>query len=102
MTDSHLINTVRFLRRRGPQRVAAHNMGLDIPFPNFNGEMAQMLAEAEWERALEERLDAPVSGLASVPIFNALARELTLRLCKAYREGVLARRRRPLTPTNSW
>lgn len=43
MDDDHLINTVKMLYRRAVERK------LSLPYPNFNGEMAQYHAEQEYE-----------------------------------------------------
>lgn len=42
MDDAHLINTVRFLVRKAEQ------YKVEMPYPCFQGEMAQMYAEMEW------------------------------------------------------
>lgn len=47
--DSHMVNIIRMLRRRSI-----------LPFPNFQGEIAQMYAEQEWA-AYEEGRDETLS-----------------------------------------
>ena len=47
MTDKHLLNAISFCERK--HRAAQ----LNLPYPNFNGEMAQMHAEQSWEHFQE-------------------------------------------------
>ena len=49
--DSHLVNIVHMLQRRGC-----------LPFPNFQGELAQEYAEQEWV-AYEEGRDETLSDM---------------------------------------
>lgn len=44
MTNSHLLNTIRFLEQKH------FELMFTMPYPNFNGEMAQMCAEQEWDQ----------------------------------------------------
>lgn len=46
MEDRHLLNTIRMLERQ------AEAQQLDTSYPCFNGEMAQMYAEAEWNEMM--------------------------------------------------
>lgn len=43
MTDSHLLNSIKYLDRR------LESMKITMPYPNFNGEMAQFCAEQDWD-----------------------------------------------------
>ena len=47
MTDLHLINTINMLCRAH----ARHQH--ELPYPMFNGEMAQFYAEREWDNFME-------------------------------------------------
>lgn len=47
MEDSHLLNAIKMLDKM------ADTAKLEIPYPNFNGEMAQWFAEQEYDRMLE-------------------------------------------------
>lgn len=51
MTDGHLQNTIALLERKAELEKSA------IPYPMFNGEMAQMYAEQDWDRAQESTPD---------------------------------------------
>jgi len=43
MEDSHLINSINMLKRK------AERYKYTVPYPMFNGEMAQMMAEREYD-----------------------------------------------------
>jgi hypothetical protein len=93
MDDSHLANTILFLRRRlatPEQRMLA---ALSLPHPNMNGDMAQLAMESEWDRLTHEMTES----IAGIPAFMALVVEHTRRLIASRR----ARLRRPV-PTNSF
>lgn len=49
MTDSHLVNTIKFLLRAGE---ATRQSIIDNP-PCLHGEMAQYAADAEWAAAMD-------------------------------------------------
>lgn len=51
MTDQHIINTIRMLHR------AAEVYKNTIPFPMFNGEMAQMYAEQEYDKLMDTSVE---------------------------------------------
>lgn len=47
MTDQHLQNSIALLER------AAEHQKASLPYPMFNGEMAQFYAEQDWNRVME-------------------------------------------------
>lgn len=57
MDTDHLINAINFCRKK--HSVAA----LEIPYPSFQGEMAQYYAEAEWESLVSSSAEEAISGL---------------------------------------
>ena len=63
MSDSHLENTIKMLRRK------VEDIRLEIPFPNFQGEMAQYYAEIEYDYIM----DCPDEEL--IPILEDLEDE---------------------------
>ena len=78
MGDSHLTNTIRFVRRNDT-RAARMRRALSLPFPNFNGDMAQLCAESDWEREMERTM---TDGYVGSILFAALARQHTIRLIR--------------------
>lgn len=46
MDDRHLLNCIKMLERRHQQELE------NLPYPCFQGEMAQMYAEMDWEAAM--------------------------------------------------
>lgn len=46
MGDDHILSTHRFLQRKLSELE-------ELPYPDFNGEMAQLHAESAWENAWE-------------------------------------------------
>lgn len=46
MTDTHLMNTIKMMERKVEEEVA------DIPYPVFQGEMAQFYADQDYEAAI--------------------------------------------------
>lgn len=46
MTDGHLQNTIALLERKAEMEKSA------IPYPMFNGDMAQFFAERDYDRAM--------------------------------------------------
>lgn len=75
MELSHLRNAIAHCRRHR-ERLCA-NAFWRYPYPNFNGEMAQLYAEQDWERTTNRLLD---NDLAAHAGFMALVREHTWRL----------------------
>jgi hypothetical protein len=53
MTDSHLLNTIAYLKRRDDED---RKWMISNP-PDFQGEMAQYFAEQEWEAAVSGQDD---------------------------------------------
>jgi len=53
MTDSHLWNTILFLRRC----TVRHREQMMANPPVFNGEMAQMYADQEWDHTASSEID---------------------------------------------
>lgn len=49
MSDSHLLNTIKFLERKSD--------AFDIIPPMFQGEMAQYYADQEYDDAMEHRME---------------------------------------------
>lgn len=67
MDDQHLRNTIKILERQLAYKK------LTLPFPSFNGEMAQMCAEADFDRFLESDVGD------HFPIYDDLVEELHKR-----------------------
>jgi len=63
MTDSHLDNTITMFDR------ALGSLQRNLPYPCFNGEMAQYYAEMEWDRLMESSPDE------QWPIYNNLVED---------------------------
>lgn len=57
MTTSHLINAINYCRK------AHATAALDIPYPSFQGEMAQYYAEAAWHSAVEGPAEDTIDGM---------------------------------------
>lgn len=70
MKDSHLINTIRLLKKRIDEW---HQISSGA-YPNFQGEMAQECAEKDYERS-EERAFA-MGGIRQIMIEEAKKRKL--------------------------
>ena len=66
MSNSHIVNTLRMLERQAEG-------DRDMPYPRFNGDMAQMYAEEEWADLQSQ----PVSHF--YPIYDDLLAELARR-----------------------
>lgn len=78
MTDSHLTNTIAFVERNARALCRMHHsMAWDLPFPMFNGEMAQDMAEAEYYHAQD--LLMGVQRVEDLPIYHALVDERNRR-----------------------
>ena len=67
MTTEHITNSMRMLERMHKQTL------MDISFPCFQGEMAQMFAEQEFDRLM----DSEVEDL--YPAYKHLRKELKKR-----------------------
>lgn len=67
MTDTHLVNTIRMLERYHEAKK------FEIPYPNFNGDMAQWCAEREYDSFMES--DPSVS----YPVYDDLVDEFFRR-----------------------
>lgn len=72
MTNDHLNNTIRFLDNKWER-----NKFIDIPYPDFNGEMAQYAAEGEWERMMDHGTPDLV-----YPVYKDLQKEKERRIKK--------------------
>lgn len=57
MATEHIINAINFCRKK--HQTAA----LDIPFPSFQGEIAQYYAEAEWDSIVCSSAEEAIPGL---------------------------------------
>lgn len=53
MSDSHLVNTIKFLRKAASARISS-DIDMAISTPPMNGEMAQELFEQGFEELLKE------------------------------------------------
>ena len=69
MSDSHLINTIKFLERYAEQ------IALTTLPPLFNGEMAQFYADQEWDNLQDD----PVGVVLGGSIYDDLYREYIRR-----------------------
>lgn len=74
MTDSHLINTVNLLERK------ALEFKYNVPYPNFQGEMAQFCAEQEFDNLMES--DASEIASSECPVYDDLVDEINHRKLK--------------------
>lgn len=73
MSDQHLLNTIKYLERK------ADEVARMVPYPQFNGEMAQFCAEQAW------------NSLQDNPTDNVLAGTIYDDLCEEYiRRGMTA------------
>jgi hypothetical protein len=73
MSDQHLLNTIKYLERK------ADEVARRVPYPQFNGEMAQFYAEQAW------------NSLQDNPTDNMLAGTIYDDLCEEYiRRGMTA------------
>jgi hypothetical protein len=86
MEFSHLCNTIRFMRRTFDLERYRRSIP---PFPNFNGDMAQLFAEQEWERECERREQA--KSIRDVDSYRAMIREYTDRLIEQRRAVITQR-----------
>ena len=69
MTNNHLDNTIKFLEKQAEQRA------MSLPYPNFNGDMAQYCAENEWEQAI----DHPIEFFLYGTVYDYLIQEQNKR-----------------------
>lgn len=67
MSDSHLTNAIKFLEK------TVESIKWNIPYPYFQGEMAQDAAENEWNRLIEAEVEE------FFPIYSDLCMELEKR-----------------------
>lgn len=71
MTTSHLYNTVKLLERKAKQYQQ------DLPYPCFQGEMAQIYADNEWDyitsKSIEDLCDL------MYPAYTSLVKEYSKR-----------------------
>jgi len=65
MSDTYLANVAGMLERWAEQQAR------NCPYPNFKGEMAQYVAESEWEHLQND----PVDALLSDTIYDDLVAE---------------------------
>lgn len=86
MKYSHLCNSLRMVRRNF--NLERYRMSCP-PFPNFNGEMAQLFAENEWEDEMDRRLSA--RSIKDYPMFVTLCREHTRRMIELRRQAITQR-----------
>jgi len=63
MTDEHLLNAIKFCELRAKQ------IKNTVPYPNFNGEMAQMCAEDE-PALMDLYLELERRGLEKLPLYT--------------------------------
>lgn len=75
MSTDHLVNAINFCRRKHQTAV------LDIPFPSFQGEMAQYYAEAEWDSIISS------SAEEAIPELQDLIDELHWRKQRGLKTG---------------
>lgn len=72
LDDKHLINIYKMLIRSHKNRWITIG-----PYPDFQGEMAQMVAEQEWEREIEEESETDIYD--TYPIFYNIETEIKRR-----------------------
>lgn len=70
MTDEHLVNTIRMLERKNEADKQ------NVPYPSFQGEMAQMYAESEFD-ALVDREPGDLWPIYDDMIEEAIKRKLS-------------------------
>lgn len=86
MEFSHLCNTIRFMRRTFNLERYQRSVP---PYPMFNGDMAQLLAEGDWERECDRRESA--TSIRDHESYRALIREYTDRLIVQRHAAIAAR-----------
>lgn len=64
MTDSHLNNAIKFLERK------ASELRIEMPYPSFQGEMAQFYAEREYDAFQESSNDEIAQQIC--PLYDSL------------------------------
>lgn len=71
MSDRHLINTIKFLDRQFEQ------LKMNIPVPTFNGEIAQYMADLDYDYFMNNATPAKVYPIYDDLYAEAIRRELT-------------------------
>lgn len=78
MATSHIENTLRWIKRNEAAYVAKYKTSwLAVPYPMFNGDMAQQCAENEYEQLVDSMMNAKT--MDDMTIVKALRAELARR-----------------------
>ncbi len=74
MTDSHLTNTINLIERN------ADRQRYDLPYPSFQGEMAQYFAESQFDYLMNANVEDLADDLC--PEYKYLVKEFDRRKLK--------------------
>lgn len=97
MATSHIRNVIRWMERNEEAYVAKYrSMWVAVPYPMFNGDMAQMIAEVEYDQLVTSMMSA--TKISDLPIYQTMTKELERR----EQAGLTLPRSVPVLQTASW
>lgn len=85
MPTRYLRTVRRFIERSGPNHCLSASWHL--PYPHMNGDIAQMTAEHEWQRIVDDLWEWAASHMRKAPLYRAVCAELRnrKRLVRTYK-----------------